>query len=137
MLTGVKLMGVIPMKRIFVYVCLLPFAVCHLPCPLQAMATLGSLTLTRVAPRIITPNGDGFNDKARFEFDNPELLPVSGTVYDLRGARVADLRGGTDPTTVLLWDGKDVDGRAVAGGIYIYQIEFQGKTATGTVIVAR
>jgi len=101
------------------------------------MATLGSLTLTRVAPRIITPNGDGFNDKARFEFDNPELLPVSGTVYDLRGARVADLRGGTDPTTVLLWDGKDVDGRAVAGGIYIYQIEFQGKTATGTVIVAR
>jgi len=101
------------------------------------MATLGSLTLTRVAPRILTPNGDGFNDKARFEFDNPELLPVSGTIYSLAGARVADLKGGSDPTTVLLWDGKDVDGRVVAGGIYIYQIEFQGKTATGTVVVAR
>jgi hypothetical protein len=38
---------------------------------------------------------------------------------------------------VLLWDGKNVDGEVVAGGIYIYQIEFQGKTATGTVVVAR
>lgn len=105
---------------------------------IQATATLGSLTLTRVAPRIITPNGDGANDKARFEFNNPEDLPVSGTIYDLNGARVADLKGGgSDPALLLLWDGKDVDGRTVAGGIYLYQIVFQGKTATGTVIVAR
>ena len=91
----------------------------------------------RVAPCIITPNGDSFNDKARFEFDNPELLPVTGEVFDLSGARVADLKGSSDPTSALLWDGKDVDGKVVAGGIYIYQIIFEGKTATGTVIVAR
>jgi hypothetical protein len=114
----------------------LVFTVCLLPCHLPATMTLGSVTVTRVAPRIITPNGDGANDKARFEFDNPEDLPVTGEVYNLSGARIADLKG-SDPASVLLWDGKDVDGKVVAGGIYIYQLEFQGKTATGTVVVAR
>ena len=104
---------------------------------LHATTTLGSLTLTSVKCRIFTPNGDGANDKARFEFDNPEQLPVTGTVYDLSGARVSDLQPGSDPTTVLLWDGKDSGGQTVAGGIYIYQIIFEGKTATGTVVVAR
>jgi hypothetical protein len=125
---------VMDMKKIM----LIAFALCAVSYrDAGAMTTLGSLTLTRVAPRIFSPNGDGANDKARFEFDNPELLPVTGEVYDLSGARVADLKGGTNPETVLLWDGKDVDGRVVAGGIYIYQIEFEGKTATGTVVVAR
>jgi len=108
-----------------------------LPSPLHATATLGSLTLTSVKCRIFTPNGDGFNDKARFELDNPEQLPITGTVYDLAGARVGDLKPGSDPTAVMLWDGKDADGQTVAGGIYIYQITFEGKTATGTVVVAR
>jgi len=127
-------MVVVEMKKLMA----VSFALCALSCSIaSATVTLGSLTLTRVAPRIITPNGDGYNDKARFEFNNPELLPVTGSVYDLSGAHVADLQGGSDPTTVLLWDGKDAFGRTVAGGIYIYQIQFQGKTATGTVIVAR
>ncbi len=124
------------MKTLYLY--LLAFAVCLWPCHLSASVTLGSVTLASVYPRIITPNGDSHNDKARFEFDNPEDLPVSGQVFDLSGARVATLSSGT-PTaaaTILLWDGKDVDGQTVAGGIYIYQIEFQGKHATGTVVVA-
>jgi len=103
----------------------------------QAGIALGSLTLTAVYPRILTPNGDGFNDKATFHFDNPELLPVSGTVFDLSGSRVAELSPGTDPSTLLLWDGKDSTGQKVAGGIYIYEIDYQGKHATGTVVVAR
>jgi hypothetical protein len=105
---------------------------------LHATTTLGSLTLTAVKCRIFTPNGDGFNDKARLEFDNPEQLPLSGTVFDLAGARVADLKPATNnPTAALLWDGKDGNGQTVAGGIYIYQVVFEGKTATGTVVVAR
>ena len=104
----------------------------------QAATSLGSLTLTEVKARIFTPNGDGYNDKARFEFDNPELLPVSGTVYDIHGARVADLVGATaSPYEALLWDGKDDGGQTVPGGIYIYQIEYQGEKATGTVVVSR
>lgn len=103
----------------------------------QAGIAIGSLTLTSVYPRIFSPNGDGWNDKATFHFDNPELLPVSGTVYDLSGARVADLSPGNDPMSVLSWDGKDSSGQRVAGGIYLYEIDFQGKHATGTVVVAR
>lgn len=101
-----------------------------------AAATIGSVTLTEVKCRIFSPNGDGFNDKARFELDNPEQLTVSGAVYDLSGARVADLQQGTTPD-VLLWDGKDEGGQLVAGGIYIYQLEFQGEHASGTLTVAR
>jgi hypothetical protein len=71
------------------------------------------------------------------EFDNPQQLPLSGTVYDVTGARVASLQPGTDPSAVLLWDGKDDNGQVVAGGIYIYQIDFEGKHGTGTVVVAR
>jgi hypothetical protein len=103
--------------------------------PLRAATTLGTLTLTKVAARIFTPNGDGINDKVRFEFDNPDFLPVSGKIYDLSGAHVADINSTSD--SLMLWDGKDSDGRIAAGGIYLYQIEFEGKHATGTVIVAR
>src|SRR5450759_1013205 len=122
-----------------IHICLLTLAIVLVPCRLPATTTLGSLTLTKVACRIFTPNGDLHNDKARFEFDNPEQLPIGGTVFDLNGARVASLQPGnsTNSVDVLLWDGKNVDGQVVAGGIYIYQIEFQGKHATGTVVVAR
>jgi ABC-type glycerol-3-phosphate transport system substrate-binding protein len=102
----------------------------------RAAATLGSISLTEVKCRIFTPNGDGYNDKARFELDNPEQLPVGGAIFDTSGARVASIQQGTTPD-VLLWDGKDEDGQVVAGGVYIYQLEFQGKHATGTLAVAR
>ena len=120
-------------------ICLLAIVIGLLPCRVLATTSLGSLTLTAIKCRIFSPNGDGFNDKARFEFDNPDQLPIEGTIYALSGARVASLQPGvsTATTDVMLWDGKDVDGQVVAGGIYIYQIEFQGKHATGTVVVAR
>ena len=44
---------------------------------------------------------------------------------------------GSDPTSALVWDGKSSEGRTVPGGIYLYEIEFQGKVLTGTVVVAR
>jgi hypothetical protein len=134
MLIGVKFMGVTHMKRTLIAV----MAVGLIIGPAWALKSLGTLTLTDVKARIFTPNGDGANDKARFEFDNPELLPVAGSIYDISGARVADLTPSTSsPTEVLLWDGKDSSGATVPGGIYVYQIDFQGEHATGTVIVSR
>jgi gliding motility-associated-like protein len=99
--------------------------------------SIGDLTFTGVFPRIFTPNGDGYNDKAVFHFTNPELLPVTGKIYDLSGAQVANLAAGRDPNNLLVWDGKDSDGRTVPSGIYLYRIDFKGKGITGTVIVAR
>ena len=86
-----------------------------------AAIPIGSITLLQVAPRILSPNGDGANDKAHFVLDNPEQLTVSGEIFDLSGARVASLPAGVD---ALLWDGKDDTGQKVPGGIYIYQIDY-------------
>jgi hypothetical protein len=99
--------------------------------------TIGTLEFGGVFPRIFTPNGDGFNDKALFHFTNPEFLPLAGKIFDLSGSEVSSLAPGFDPASVMLWDGKDSDGRIVPGGIYIYRIDFQGEMITGTVVVAR
>jgi hypothetical protein len=99
--------------------------------------TTSQISLTRVYPRIITPNGDGWNDKAIFQFDNPQLLPLSGKIYDISGALVANLKAGPNPNSTLEWDGKDSAGTVVPGGLYIYQIDESGTSETGTVVVAR
>src|SRR3954466_5707703 len=84
--------------------------------PARAM-TLGDLTFS-VYPRIFTPNGDGANDRAQFHFVNPQDLPVEGEVFDLTGAKVADLApAGADPAALLAWDGKDTSGRNVPSGV--------------------
>jgi gliding motility-associated-like protein len=105
--------------------------------PAHAIGSIGDLTLNTVYPRIFTPNGDGYNDKVTFNFTNPEALPLGGKIYNLPGAQVANLSPGSDPTSQLVWDGKDSDGRTVPGGIYLYEVDFQGKAITGTVVVAR
>lgn len=124
------------MKKTFSKAALLTAALFALSSSSFALTSLGSLTLTTVKARIFTPNGDGFNDKVRFEFDNPEFLPINGTIFDVSGGFVADITSGTD-LDVLLWDGKSSDGQVVPGGIYLYRIEYQGKAATGTIVVSR
>lgn len=94
-------------------------------------------TLTRVYPRIFTPNGDGWNDKVIFQFDNPEGLPLSGKVFDIGGAFVSNLASGPNPDSSLAWDGKDAGGSPVPGGIYVYQVDVGGTPETGTLVVAR
>jgi hypothetical protein len=104
---------------------------------IRAASRISGLTLTRVYPRIITPNGDTWNDKAIFQFDNPDLLPLSGKIFDITGTNVADLAIGPNPDSTLTWDGRDSGGRVVPAGIYLYQISLNGQTLTGTVVVAR
>ncbi|HVO32852.1 MAG TPA: fibronectin type III domain-containing protein, partial [Elusimicrobiota bacterium] len=94
------------------------------------------ISLTKVYPRIISPNSDGWNDKAIFQFDDPQGLPLSGQVFDITGAAVASLAPGPNPDT-LQWDGKDRAGRVVPAGVYLYQVIVDGSAITGTVVVAR
>ena len=99
----------------------------------------GLASLVQVYPRIITPNGDGLNDVAIFQFGEGNTLgsDVTGEIFNIRGQKVADLRTGPDPLTTLQWDGKDSDGRTVPSGIYIYQIKASGSRVNGTIVVAR
>ena len=99
--------------------------------------SLGGITLTEVAPRVVTPNGDLLNDVIYFKFDNTVSgLPLESQVYDIHGAKVSGMTPNSNETA-LLWNGKDDGGRIVPSGIYIYSIKLGDRQATGTVVVAR
>lgn len=104
----------------------------------QSPQSLGGVTLTEVAPRVVTPNGDLLNDVIYFKFGGDSLsgLPLESQVYDLHGAKVSNMTASSDETA-LLWNGKDEAGRTVPSGIYIYSIKLGDRQATGTVVVAR
>ncbi|MCM2305669.1 MAG: gliding motility-associated C-terminal domain-containing protein, partial [Elusimicrobia bacterium] len=71
-----------------------------------------------------------------FTFDpGPRGVQARGRIYDVTGAFVADMVPGLVPNTVV-WDGK-MNGRAATSGVYVYKLEGDGKTYTGTVVVAR
>ncbi len=83
----------------------------------------------RPKERVITPSGSaGKNDFAQF--------PVSGnftvTLYDINGYKVRTLSDG-----VNIWNGEDDNGDIVESGVYIYQIKSEGKTVSGTIVVAK
>lgn len=95
-----------------------------------------SFDVSQVTNKVITPNHDGINDYVTFIFDNPRDAAPSGRIYDLRGALVSEMRRGTQVADSLVWDGT-AGGRVVPRGVYIYQIQAEGKTFNGTVVVIR
>ncbi|MDP3544168.1 MAG: gliding motility-associated C-terminal domain-containing protein [Elusimicrobiota bacterium] len=92
--------------------------------------------LSNISGRVVTPNGDGLNDLIIFSYDpGPRGVQARGRIYDMTGAFVADMAPGLVPNTVV-WNGK-MNGRPASSGVYVYKIEGDGKTYTGTVVVAR
>ncbi len=93
------------------------------------------LQLSIIPPKIFTPNGDGINDVITFQYLTPGVSIISGRILDLSGASVVDLQ----PTSngVLVWDGKDSSGSVVKKGVYIYQIDADGKIYNGAIAVAK
>ena len=115
-------------------------------------AGLGDALLTQVSvfPNPFTPNGDGLNDVARFQFQLHEVSAPRDLrlrVYDVSGRLVRQLdrqlairglfgQGVEDP----VWDGLDEGGGLVAPGIYLYRISLDTDEGTqeklGTISVA-
>lgn len=95
--------------------------------------------------RVVTPNGDGLNDRLFLCYDNFSDSGVTGRIYTLLGAEVASMShvrsplagcaGGTLPQHAS-WNGRTSEG-AVRGGIYVYRIEAEGKIHAGTFLVVR
>ncbi len=88
-------------------------------------------------PRVFTPNGDGNNEQVTFEYENIDENSIVCWIYDIKGSAVRQLDivgGGEDKFT---WDGKDEGGNIVPSGIYIYQIEVEGQTINGTIVLAK
>lgn len=107
---------------------------------LRATTIGSSFRLARGSPypRIITPHDPSQNNRVFFFFDNPTDEVVTGTIYDLRGAKVRDLRvDGLSPTAnCIVWDGRDSNGSIAPTGIYLYKVRAGKESATGTVVVA-
>jgi len=103
------------------------------------LTTTFQLTKNSPYPRVITPNDPSQNNRVFWFFDNPTGDPVTGTVYDIRGARVRDLAVNSQSPTAnsLVWDGRDARGAVVPSGVYLYKISAGKESQTGTVVVAR
>ncbi|HAX62455.1 MAG TPA: hypothetical protein DCX95_07905 [Elusimicrobia bacterium] len=68
--------------------------------------------LSKVYPRIFTPNGDGWNDVANFMYEGNDA-GITGKIFDINGSFVSDMaRGDTEDS--LKWDGKNADGKVVS-----------------------
>ena len=124
----------------------------------RAHAAGAAAALRGALNRVITPNGDAKNDYSIHCVENPKDSGLTGAIYDLRGHRVADmtrLRNTGGGATIaqckaafppqfavnimdaMVWDGRTVAGKAVAGGVYVYRIEGEDSAVTGTVVVVR
>ena len=84
----------------------------------------------RFSSPVLTPNGDGANDRVRIEyslFRLPASIPVELRAYSLDGRQVARLpfpAQGSGPQS-LEWDGRDTAGAIVPPGLYLLEIALQ------------
>jgi len=104
----------------------------------KSLATLGfELKEGYPRPRVFTPNGDGRNEVVTFSYENANESSIVCWIYDMKGAVVRQLDIIEDGENRFTWDGKDEDGDIVPSGIYIYQIEVEGQTINGTIVLAK
>jgi hypothetical protein len=92
-------------------------------------------TLTRFSG--VYPNP--FGTSATLAFDLAADHVVRLAVYDLRGALVRTLRSGWLPAGRYsdTWDGRDRDGRAVPGGVYLVRFDAGGRVLTRKAVLMR
>ncbi|RKZ35090.1 hypothetical protein DRQ33_00570 [bacterium] len=84
-------------------------------------------------PTILTPNGDGYNDVAYFQY--PRMMFGNGIIhiYDLDGEEIW-----TSPPGATTWECQSATGHTVRAGIYLYSIEVDGEiVCSGSVTVIR
>ena len=84
---------------------------------------------------VVTPNGDGVNDRLAIDytlFRLPAPVPVVLNVYDLQGVRLGRRALGVQsagPQSVE-WDGRDAAGQMVAPGLYLVEIALESEFKT-------
>jgi hypothetical protein len=85
----------------------------------------GSAFQLGMSTRVISPNGDGIDDRVVFSFALPSAgMRASLTVFDSDGRTMKRLLDQRRVGTVVqtIWDGLDEEGRPVTPGIYIVNL---------------
>jgi len=101
-----------------------------------ALATEFAVTTTSPG-KVFTPNGDGVNDQVSVFFENPKDSAIGfAKIYDIRGAEVADMKLGSTSNSYV-WDGKDRRGGIAPRGMYLYVIQVEGKSFSGSLVIAK
>ncbi|MBI4060241.1 MAG: gliding motility-associated C-terminal domain-containing protein [Elusimicrobia bacterium] len=86
---------------------------------------------TGLVNRFVTPNGDGKNDTAIFQYLNPQDSAGSIRIYELGGRQVATISIETN-TTFAAWNPS-----GYANGVYVYVIEIDQTIKSGVLVVVR
>lgn len=135
------------MKRLWVWTWA---ALAALPLGAFLMAQGSGFRFDGPRSRVVTPNGDNLNDRVIFCFGNLADSEVEGRIYTVLGSEVARLSRipangvgcppapllGTDKAQHMTWDGRQ-DGSPVASGVYVYRIQSEGMTYSGSIVVVR
>ncbi len=108
---------------------------------LRVVETTGEFSFVEATPKVITPDSSPTeNDFVFFVFSNPKSSEVKISIFDINSILVWETKTSLDsstPGSYVSWDGKDMSGKYVMPGVYIYQVEAEGKKYKGTITVAR
>ena len=89
-----------------------------------------------IAVKLAQPADDGVT----LRFEVPERTSVEVEVFDLRGRRVRRLIGGESREAgmhTVTWRGDDDGGRALASGVYFYEVQVAGDRRLGKLTLVR
>lgn len=100
---------------------------------LRLQVTKGALA---VRPNPFTPNDDGFNDLAVFDFGELTLLQPQLKILKFNGSPLMTLQ--QPRNSRFEWNGRDDSGRDLQPGIYLYILsDGNNRVASGYVVLAR
>lgn len=96
----------------------------------------------KVLPLTLTASGNApnpFRHRTTFHFKTSTAAPVTITVYNILGQRIATLVDRELPagSHAVDWDGRTRYSKALSSGVYLYRIQAGNQTQTGRMTIVR
>ncbi len=82
---------------------------------------------------IFSPNGDGLKDQVEIRFKSDGKVTWEGSILDNQGGEIVSTSS-NETTSLIVWDGMDVDGEAAPDGSYTVVAVFTDAAGNSTLI---